>query len=95
MKPFEREGKITAKLQVFTTCVQFIETFPSLVFDKAKVEDLDTKGEDHAADSLRYGLMSDPKPIMTSQEFKQKLFNERMRRNKLRNKPKSKFYRMV
>jgi len=95
LKPFEKEGKVTAKLQVFTTCTKFIDTFPTLIFDKVKVEDLDSNGEDHAADSVRYGLMSDPKPAITADQLKEKLFRERMRRNKERNKPKSKFFRMV
>jgi len=40
-------------------------------------------------------LMSDPKPAITADQLKQKLFNERMRRNKERNRPKNKFFRMV
>ena len=34
---------------------------PNLVYDKNKIEDLDTNSEDHSADALRYGIMSRPK----------------------------------
>lgn len=49
-------------LKVFSTCKNFIRTFPMLVHDLTDPEDLDTDGEDHAADALRYGLMSRPAP---------------------------------
>lgn len=45
-------------LQVFRTCTQLIRTLPALVHDKTNVEDVDTKGEDHAYDALRYALTS-------------------------------------
>jgi phage terminase large subunit len=60
LKPFTRNDQLLAKLQVFKTCKDFIRTFPSLVYDKYKVEDLDSDGEDHAADDVRYGIMSRP-----------------------------------
>lgn len=46
------------KIVYFSTCVDSIRTIPSLVHDEHKPEDLDTKGEDHAADPDRYLLMS-------------------------------------
>lgn len=45
-------------LKVFSTCHHLIRTLPILVHDDRKPEDLDTTQEDHAADSLRYGLMA-------------------------------------
>lgn len=45
------------ELRVTRNCVHLIETLPGLVYDTAHVEDLDTDGEDHAADALRYLLM--------------------------------------
>ncbi|MCX6724236.1 MAG: phage terminase large subunit [Candidatus Staskawiczbacteria bacterium] len=95
LKPYLQEEMITAKLQVFENCMEFIRTVPALVYDATKVEDCDTDGEDHSYDSERYGLMSAPTPAITSDKLKQKLFNERMRRNKERNKSKNKFFRMV
>ena len=48
--------------QIFNTCSNTIRTLPELVHDQRKVEDIDDSGEDHAAESLRYGLMSRPSP---------------------------------
>lgn len=45
-------------LQIFSNCVNLIRTLPSLPYDKFRVEDVDTKAEDHPYDALRYGLMS-------------------------------------
>ena len=43
----------------------FIRTVPLMMYDKHKVEDLDTKLEDHICDEWRYFCMSRPiKPIM-------------------------------
>jgi len=47
-------------LVVFDTCKDTIRTLPSLQHDKARVEDLDTNSEDHAADMVRYGCVSRP-----------------------------------
>jgi hypothetical protein len=44
----------------FTTCEDTIRTLPGLQHSKTKPEDLDTDGEDHAADELRYACMSRP-----------------------------------
>lgn len=82
LKPFMVENKITARLQVFNTCTEFIRTLPSLVFDPIKVEDCDTDGEDHCADELRYALMTKPVPAMTSLQLREKLFNAKMKKNK-------------
>lgn len=47
-------------LVFFSTCVDSIRTIPVLQHDPDKPEDLDTDGEDHAADEVRYGCMSRP-----------------------------------
>jgi hypothetical protein len=44
----------------FSTCVDTIRTLPGLQHDAVKPEDLDTDGEDHAADELRYACMARP-----------------------------------
>ena len=46
--------------QTFTTCRHFIRTIPALVYDERHVEDIDTNGEDHIYDELRYLLMLHP-----------------------------------
>ncbi len=45
---------------VFNTCKHFIRTVPNLVYDETNVEDIDTDGEDHAYDELRYVCMKNP-----------------------------------
>jgi len=47
----------TAKLKFTENCFSAIESIPSLIFDKTNVDDVDTHGNDHDYDSLRYGLM--------------------------------------
>lgn len=55
---FDGEGK--SKIYFFETCHNAIRTLPTLRYDKRIPEDLDTTGEDHAADSIRYFCMSRP-----------------------------------
>ena len=47
-------------LYIFNTCTHLIRTLPALQHDQVRPEDLDTDGEDHAADELRYACMSRP-----------------------------------
>ena len=47
-------------MYVFKNCKAFIRTMPLLQYDDHKPEDLDTSGEDHVADEVRYFLMSRP-----------------------------------
>jgi hypothetical protein len=47
-------------MYIFNNCKAFIRTIPLLMYDEHKVEDLDTDGEDHIADEMRYFLMSRP-----------------------------------
>ena len=48
------------QMYIFSNCRAFIRTIPTLQYDEHKVEDLDTTGEDHVADEVRYFLMSRP-----------------------------------
>lgn len=47
-------------LYFLDTCVDSIRTIPTLQHDDRNKEDLDTDGEDHAADETRYACMSRP-----------------------------------
>lgn len=47
-------------MYVFSNCKAFIRTVPLLQYDEHKPEDLDTNGEDHVADEVRYFCMSRP-----------------------------------
>lgn len=53
-------------LYVFQNCRGFIRTMPMLTYDRVNPEDLDTNGEDHIADEVRYLCMEHPiapKPV--------------------------------
>lgn len=52
------EGR--SMLIIFKTCIHLIRTLPALQHDTNQPEDVDTDGEDHAPDTLRYGCMSRP-----------------------------------
>jgi hypothetical protein len=47
----------TARLRIFPQCANLIRTLPQLIYDDLKTEDLNSAGEDHAPDALRYGLV--------------------------------------
>jgi hypothetical protein len=47
-------------LYVFSNCKAFIRTMPLLQYDDVNPEDVDTNGEDHVADEVRYFCMSRP-----------------------------------
>jgi len=53
-------------LYVFSTCPHFIRTIPNLVYDEARVEDVDSTQEDHIYDECRYVLMEHPIPALGS-----------------------------
>ena len=55
---FDEKGN--AMFYVFNTCRHFIRTVPNLVYSQTHVEDIDTNGEDHAYDAVRYLFMAHP-----------------------------------
>jgi len=55
---FDEDGK--PMLYIFSTCQHFIRTVPNLVYDERDKEDVDTDGEDHIYDELRYVCMENP-----------------------------------
>lgn len=65
---FDKDGY--PRFYVFNTCVDFIRTIPLLQYDEHRAEDLDSDGEDHAADEWRYFCMSRPiKPVVPEEEY--------------------------
>lgn len=50
-------GEITSRWKITEACPNLIRTLPAMIHDAKNVEDLDTKLEDHAPDSARYGLV--------------------------------------
>ena len=57
---FQFDDRGLPMLYVFSTCKDFIRTLPTLQYDAQSPEDLDTEGEDHAADEARYFCMARP-----------------------------------
>ena len=55
---FDENGR--AMMYIFKTCRDFIRTLPLLRYDPRRPEDLDSEGEDHAADEARYFCMMRP-----------------------------------
>jgi phage terminase large subunit len=49
-------------LQVSPKCAYLIRTLPALMQDSASPEDVDSSGDDHASDSLRYVISARPSP---------------------------------
>ena len=47
-------------MYVFSTCLDTIRTLPSMQHDTNKPEDIDSDGEDHACDDIRYACQSRP-----------------------------------
>lgn len=55
-------------LYILDSCDELIRTLPVLQIDDKNPEDLDTDGEDHAADELRYACMSRPRVEFAPEE---------------------------
>lgn len=56
-------------MYVFNTCKSFIRTMPEQQFSNTNPEDLDTTGEDHIADEVRYMCMARPiKPVIKEEK---------------------------
>lgn len=53
-------------LVIHPRCTTTVRTIPGLVRDEHDPDDLNTNGEDHPADALRYGVMARPSPPKTS-----------------------------
>ena len=73
----------------FSTCVDSIRTIPVQQHDADNLEDIDTDGEDHAADEWRYACMSRPyvkdAPNTPKPRFEHEMtFNELIERQRKR-----------
>lgn len=49
-------------LSIDPSCTYLRRTIPGAMSEKSDADDVDSKGDDHALDSLRYGAMSRPSP---------------------------------
>lgn len=56
LRPFEKDGRRTARLHIFETCANLIRTLPLLQYDKRNSADAATEPHEptHAPDALRY-----------------------------------------
>jgi hypothetical protein len=54
------KGRDEPMIYFFSTCQHAIRTIPSLQHDETNAEDVDTDGEDHAGDAIRYLCMARP-----------------------------------
>lgn len=69
LRPVEgQDGKRTAKLLFTESCFNTIRTYPSILVDRNRPDDIDTDGEDHAQDCDRYFVMSRPASPLTEEE---------------------------
>ena len=74
LEPYTNEhGGTDAYLKVFSTCTNFIRTLPALVHDDKNPNDVSDACEDHAPESVRYGVMSRPRPNKTTKTALDKL----------------------
>jgi len=79
-------------IYIINSCKNLIRTIPIKQYDKTKPEDLDTKLEDHALDTLRYLVMSRPvtvdlpKDLLAIADQWKKDFNPHNMRKNLINK---------
>ncbi len=70
---FDKAG--VPMMYVFDTCKAFIRTIPLLCYDDHIPEDLDSDGEDHVADEVRYMCMLNPINPEPEQEPKPKPYD--------------------
>lgn len=70
---FDDEG--IPMMYVFSNCKAFIRTIPTLIYDATKVEDVDTKLEDHCYDECRYLCMANPMKPVEVAERKPTVYN--------------------
>lgn len=62
---FDEEG--VPMIYFFENCKNMIRTLPQLTYDSTRPEDVDTTGEDHLYDAMKYFLMSDPIALRKSE----------------------------
>ncbi|HHY44804.1 MAG TPA: hypothetical protein GX512_03735 [Firmicutes bacterium] len=74
LEPYtDEQGVEVARLAIFENCVNLIRTLPALVHDTHNPEDVDDACEDHAPESIRYGVMSRPGRSVPEEEQKKRL----------------------
>lgn len=73
-EPDKNYGVGKPMIYFFKNCIHIIRTLPAMQHDLNNPEDCDSDGEDHAPDTLRYGVMSRPwrrpRPVKVEETFK-------------------------
>lgn len=87
MRPYLKDDKLTANLQIFSTCRELIKAIPEQVHDERIPEDMEKQDGDDTLDELRYSLTSRPKPLHTTEQIATREFNEAMKRKAKNNSP--------
>lgn len=79
---FYHDDETLPKMRYFDTCVDSIRTIPGLVHSSTRPEDLETEGEDHAADVDRYFLqtLKEKKAVVlkTQVQVQQEVFEKKL-----------------
>ena len=70
---YDEEGK--PGMYVFNCCSDLIRTLKDLPYSQTRIEDVDTKAEDHLYDALRYVLTANPSPGTEPAEKKPPVFD--------------------
>ena len=70
---FDQKG--FPRMYVFSSCKHFLRTIPLMMYDKHRLEDLDTTLEDHISDEWRYAVMSRPIEPMRPVEAKKVFYD--------------------
>lgn len=70
---FDENGK--AMMYIFDNCVNTVRTFPLMMYDEHKPEDLDTDLEDHISDMIRYMCMARPIAPRVIEEEKKPMYD--------------------
>lgn len=78
------DNKLTAKLQVFSTCYDTIKSAPEQIHSETVPEDMMKQNGDDSWDETRYALMSRPRPTHTPEQIAKREFDEAMKRKKQR-----------
>lgn len=63
-------GQERPMLQVYSNCIHFIRTVPSLIVDPNNIEDVESSGEDHCADEASLLFMNRPLTQLPTKEEK-------------------------
>jgi hypothetical protein len=70
--PKDADGVVNGvpMVQIYSSCIHFIRTVPSLIVDPNNIEDIDSSGEDHCADEASLLFMNRPLTQLPAKEEK-------------------------